>query len=162
MAIWARIKNLNFKQFFVLAQHFTLHPTYIIPTYEATQESVSICNRLFGKSHHKDNKANAFRHALWNFLIAQYCFRGNNSVKKSLEWARKITHLHEQLSPNEELAKIMDLHNNQQGRNLFEQGITEENIVAVLQQEMKKALKVSTTNEAKKATQQLIYIENER
>lgn len=30
-----------------------------------------ICDDLFDRSHHKSNKANAFRHALWNILICQ-------------------------------------------------------------------------------------------
>ncbi|MDQ7916625.1 hypothetical protein RBU60_03485 [Mesonia sp. MT50] len=162
MAIWARIKNLKFKQLLVLAQLSIQHPTSILPTYKATKNSMAICDRRFGNAHHKDNETNAFRHALWNFLIAEYCFRGNDSVKKSVNWAKRITDLHERLSPNELLAKTMDLHNNQQGRVLFEEGIKEEQIVSVLQQKMKKALKIVSPEDAKKAPQQLIYIAHER
>ena len=145
----------------MLSKTLLLYPTYILPTYSATKETLKICDEKFGKSHHKSNKANAFRHALWNFLIAEKCFRGNNSVEKSIFWAKKITDLHEKLSPNKSLAKTMDLHNNEIGRKLFQQKISKEKTISVLEKYMKSALKISTEKEAQKNSSQLIYIEND-
>jgi len=121
MKIWETIKRFKLRQLFVLSKTLLLNPVYILPTYSATKETLKICDEKFGNAHHKNNKANAFRHALWNFLIAEKCFRRNNSVEKSIFWTKKITDLHEELSPNKSLARTMDLHNNEVGRKLFQQ-----------------------------------------
>lgn len=47
-----------------------------------------------------------------------YCCK-ISSPKKSLIWTEKITNLHEELFPNEELQTKMDLHNNEIGRQYF-------------------------------------------
>jgi len=90
MAIWARIQRLNFKEIFILLQLFLPNPFYIFPTYHATRETMKLCDRLYGRKHYQDNRENAFRHAYWNFLIAEKIFHKNNSVEASLIWAKKI------------------------------------------------------------------------
>ncbi len=164
MAVWKRIKNLNFKQFFLLVGAFIKRPRYFFPTHRATLKTVQVCDRLFKKAHHKNNVTNAFRHALWNVLIAKKCFPKNNSVEKSLEWAKTITDLHEKLAPNSELEMIMDLHNNEIGRTLFAekqlQDKNEESIITLLKEKMETDVKVSSIEEIEENKSEFVYIED--
>lgn len=149
MEVWTKIKNLNPQEFFILSKIFLLKPQFILPTYRATIKTIRICDKRFGKKHHKNNRTNAYRHALWNFLIAEECYKIGGSVEESLDWSKKITDLHENLSPNKELSRIMDLHNNKIGRQLFEEYHSTENrdILQVLEEKMNKAKKVDTVEE---------------
>ena len=119
MVIWKRILNLNFREILLLAIIFISNPGYINPTLKATRETMRICSKLFGSRHHGNNKANAYRHALWNYSICEKTLTVSGSLETSLNWAKRITELHEKLSPNPELEKLMDFHNNKFGRNLF-------------------------------------------
>ena len=158
MAIGARIRQLNFKEIFILLKLFLPQPFYIFPTYRATKETLRLCDRLFGKKHYQDNRENAFRHAYWNFLIAEKVFQKNNSVEESIIWAKKITDLHERLAPNKALARAMDLHNNEVGRNLFSNN-PEENAVEKLQDFMNSAVKITEPELSKFDKNQLVFIE---
>ncbi len=82
--------------------------------------SVSVADEIYGKEHHRNTPANAFRHALWNFLVAKNCFRSKEKIDDVLLWTKEITDFHEDLFPNGQLAKAMDLHNNRVGRNFFQ------------------------------------------
>ena len=158
MAIGARIRQLNFKEIFILLKLFLPQPLYIFPTYRATRETLKLCDRLFGKKHYQDNRENAFRHAYWNFLIAEKVFQKNNSVEESIIWAKKITDLHERMAPNKALARAMDLHNNEVGRNLFSNN-PEENAVEKLQDFMNSAVKITEPELSKFDKNQLVFIE---
>ena len=161
MAIVAGIKSLNFWQFFKLAKTLISKPFFIVPTFKATRKTVKICNALFGERHHKNNTTNAFRHALWNFLICEKCYKVSNSIEKTSLWAEKITSLHEVLSPNRELAKIMDLHNNRIGRELFEKNTSNSiNIIELLKEMMENALQVNSISEIENVQNKLVFIEN--
>ena len=160
MAIWAKIKQLNLKQTFILGKTFLFRPGLLFPTYRATRQTVQICNRLFGKAHHKDNKTNAFRHALWNFLIAEKSLPQLKEKTKAIAWAKEITDLHEKLSPNPELPRTMDLHNNEVGRSLFQQEIASEEIIEKLQEMMKEAQFVDQATEIPNYPERLVYIES--
>ena len=159
MAIGARIRQLNFKEIFILLKLFLPQPFYIFPTYRATRETLKLCDRLFGKKHYQDNRENAFRHAYWNFLIAEKVFQKNNSVEESIIWAKKITDLHERMAPNKALARAMDLHNNEVGRNLFSNN-PEENAVEKLQDFMNSAVKITEPELSKFDKNQLVFIED--
>lgn len=98
---------------------FFRHPFLFLSALPATLQCVSICDRLFGKTHHKDNKANAFRHALWNMLLVRNALKTGSSPKAAAGWAKELTDWHEDFSPNRELARAMDLHNNNTGRVLY-------------------------------------------
>ncbi|MCL6217175.1 DUF6973 domain-containing protein [Zunongwangia pacifica] len=158
MAIWARIRRLKFKEILILLKLFLPNPFYIFPTYRATRETMTLCDRLFGKKHYQDNRENAFRHAYWNFLIAEKVFIKNNSVEESIIWAKKITDLHERLAPNKTLARAMDLHNNEVGRTLFSNN-PEENAVEKLQDLMNSAVKINDVDLSKLDKNQLVFIE---
>ncbi len=119
MSVWGILKNLKLKEVSTLSKIFLKHPRYFIPTLRATLETIKVCDDEFGDAHHLDNPANAFRHAYWNFLICVKCYKVAGPREKVADWAKKITELHEDLSPNDELAREMDLHNNQIGREIF-------------------------------------------
>jgi hypothetical protein len=161
MAIWVKIKKLKVKEVFILVKTFLWRPRLIFPTYKATKETVQICNNLFGNTHHKNNKANAFRHALWNFKIAAASFPKLKDKNAAVAWAKEITTLHEQLSPNLALPKAMDLHNNEVGRKLFQQEITSVEIIDKLKQMMEEAKKVTSEEELAELKYKLVYIEND-
>lgn len=95
------------------------NPLFIWPTFKATQETVNLSYHYYQRKHHENGPANAFRHALWNYLIVKKCTKWSKSKEKVLRWAKNITDWHEHAFPNRELARKMDLHNNEVGRSLF-------------------------------------------
>lgn len=106
---------MDFKQLWSLAGFCLRNPLYVIPTYNATRKTIKICDQKFGKAHHKNGPANAFRHALWNVLIIHRCKRWS-SIQRATTWTKRITDWHEDFSVNAPLERAMDLHNNQIGR----------------------------------------------
>lgn len=161
MAVGKKIKTLKPREFFILSKVFIQNPVFVLPTYRATRETIRICNKRFGKKHHKNNMTNAYRHALWNYLISEECFKIFGSLEKTLDWSKKITDLHENLSPNKEMSRIMDLHNNKIGRQLFEKfhSAKNVNILQILEEKMQQAKKVETVEEIQ-AEQELVFILN--
>ena len=159
MLIRSKLSSMGFRQIWVLIKVFITKPFLVIPTYKATKETIIICNKKFGKEHHKDTRANAFRHALWNFLLCRKCFEVSKSVNIAANWSEKVTNLHELLSPNADMARIMDLHNNFIGRNLFIQQ-PELDIIEKLEDMMGKAVKARSVEEIKEAGNSLVYLED--
>jgi hypothetical protein len=119
MNLWARIKQLHLGQLTKLSLLFLSRPLYIIPTISATKKTLLICDTLYKHTHHKSNKANAFRHALWNVLICRKVMKYAQNKQKSVFWAQKVSDLYEKVTQNEILDQEMDLHNNTTGRILF-------------------------------------------
>lgn len=160
MAVGKRITSLRFSELVILVKVFLKHPIYLIPTYRATNKTIKTCNQLYGKLHHENNRTNAFRHALWNYLICANCVNAAASLDEATHWSKMITDLHERLSPNEGLAKAMDLHNNKIGRQLFRSNSEEkEKIVPVLQKMMTEAVKVTSLREVEEENYKLVFIE---
>ncbi|HLW32590.1 MAG TPA: hypothetical protein VKX40_10045 [Aequorivita sp.] len=160
MKILSRISELKFSKLWRLAWIGLKNPLLVWPTHSATIKTMKICDRLFGDSHHADNRANAFRHAFWNILIAKSVIRILRSEEKAISWAEKITSLHEELMPNYPLEKEMDLHNNEVGRIYFPeiQTSTEEEIISFLKKEMKKAVRIKTVEESEDFKGILVFI----
>ena len=100
---------------------FTLlrRPHLIVPTVYATLEATYISDKEFGNSHAHNDIANAYKHALWNILIAYYAQRFFKNCTGSLAWAKRITDLHEECFVNHPAAKNMDLANNKTGREIY-------------------------------------------
>lgn len=160
MKIWARIKKLSIPQLWQLSVLFLKHPLLIVPTLKATKKTFQICDSLFGNEHHKSNKANAFRHALWNVLICKKSQKVFKNKQKSVFWTQKLTDLYEKVTQNKFLDEAMDLHNNTIGRicflNLLDQN--EEEIVAFLQKKAENAQKVEKLDNFNKYQNQLVYL----
>lgn len=119
MSLWVLIKNLKFKYLISLILLFFRHPFFSYSFFSATFLTLKVTQNKFPNIHGNHNKANAFRHCLWNVLIAKKCYRFHNKINEVLDWTKKITDLHEDLNPNEALAKQMDLKNNALGREWF-------------------------------------------
>lgn len=161
MNIWGFVKQLNFWQLFRLARILIQTPLFIYPTLQATKKTLAICDALYKKEHHRNGKANAFRHALWNILICFAIFRRTNNKEKSVSWTKKITDLHEELAPNSPIEKAMDLHNNKIGRRYFIKLMnkSEEEIVAFLKQNTPKAKKITDIKEISNPKNNLVFLE---
>lgn len=156
-----RLSKLSIKNLLVLSGVFVLKPFLILPTLKATKKTLAICNELFGDKHHGNTRSNAFRHALWNYLICEYCRTKLNWVERAVRWSKKITDLHEDLAPNGELAKAMDLHNNLIGRKFFaENSGLQQNATEQLRVMMKKAIKIFAVKDIISAENELVYIED--
>lgn len=119
MKLWRFIRSLNVPQLWALVRLCILNLNKVLPTWRATNKSIAHANRLYGVQHRRNTPANAFRHALWNYLIARKCLKHPEETQQVLDWTKSVTDLHEDLFPNSELARSMDLHNNRVGRRIF-------------------------------------------
>ena len=161
MSFWNIIKSLDFKQVWILFLWFLQHPLYMFATAKATYFTMRIAQKEFPDIHDQHNKANAFRHALWNILIAKEGAKFSSDLEAVLNWTKRITDWHEEFSPNKEMAKLMDLHNNKFGRNQFLdlKEKSTETIITTLKNELLNAVQVQQKSEFKNFENQLVYLE---
>lgn len=117
--LWGVIKRAKPRQLGRLILLCLSHLRFIWPTYKATNKTIAFANTHFGVSHRRNTPANAFRHALWNWLIAEGCYKRVKDVDEVLLWTEKITAMHEKILPGNTVSNAMDLHNNAVGRALF-------------------------------------------
>ena len=163
MTIWNIIRRLKFGQLRHLFFLILKYPIFMYPTLKATANSYNITKKEYPKTHHLTGNGNAFRHALWNILICYECLKWKNNKIKVMAWAQIITDKHEELSPNKPLAKAMDLHNNTEGRNLFEQSdfTTINDIIEVLREKLLHSKKITSIAEMDNFTNEFVYIEKD-
>ena len=119
MFVWDVIKGVRFKQLKSVLLFLFKHPVFMISTVIATFNAVRVSQKEFPNTHGFHNKANAFRHALWNIFIAKECSRFSKNNYEIISWTKEFTDWHEDFAPNKELSKTMDLHNNYIGREMF-------------------------------------------
>lgn len=112
------LRSLTLGKLWKLIHLFLQHPLFTIISFYATLKTFKIAKKEYPKTNSNDGEGNAFRHALWCCLILMYCCK-ISSPKKSLEFTKKMTDLHEELFPNKALQKEMDLHNNKVGMDFF-------------------------------------------
>lgn len=154
---------MRFRELFSVLRIFIKRPRYIYPTYRATKKTLQICDELYPREHHKNGRENAFRHALWNYLICKFCFPISGNLDIARNWSDKITQFHEKLSPNKELAKAMDLHNNRVGQVLFtNDGNTIPGIIDLLQEAMTNAICIEKPNQITQVKKELVFIKEKR
>ncbi len=160
MNLWKRIKKLSLTQLAKMGWIFLKRPLLILPTLRATKNTFEICNRLYGSTHHKNNKANAFRHALWNVLICMESIKRLKTAQKSIIWAQKVTNLYEKVTKNTNLELQMDLHNNEVGRRAFLTNFdkSEREIIDFIQNKVTNAQNLTQIEDLEKYQDQLIYI----
>ncbi len=163
MSFWKLIKGIRFEQVVSLLGFSLKHPILLFATVKGTALTMKIVQDKFPDIHGKDNKANAFRHALWNYLIAVKCFKSESDVDAVISWTKEITDWHEDFSPNIALARAMDLHNNYIGRELFllDENKTEKEIVAALEFKLTGAVQVDSLKDIEKHTANLVFINND-
>lgn len=78
-------------------------------------------NKLKGENPNNttDNKADGFRHSVWNALLCRETGTQYDDISECLAWAKDFTDAHEQHSVVDDLATVMDLHNNRIGREAY-------------------------------------------
>ena len=161
MNIWSRVRQLKPDQLIQLSLLFLSKPFLIGPTLKATKRTMVLCDELFGKAHHRSNKANAFRHALWNVLICLKTLKKTHNKEKSIIWTKKVTSLYEKVTDNRKMEKAMDLHNNKVGLNLFPSVFDkkEGEIICILQNMMEKSQKATNNDDFIKFNNNLVHLE---
>lgn len=117
--IFQALFSLHPKQLFQLVRLGIQHPLLCILTWYATFIAYRKASKIYPKKHSKNGKENAFRHALWTSMIANFCTK-ITSPQKAMDFSKKATDLHEDLFPNTPLQRAMDLHNNQIGLMVFQ------------------------------------------
>ena len=159
----AILKRVDFKNILKIIFIGLGTPLFVVPTLRATKDCMKISADLYGRLHHKNGPANAFRHALWNYLIAKRCYVWQKKPEKVMAWAKKITDWHENAFPNRELARKMDLHNNAVGRTIFEDGFgkTEAEIVEILKELAFNSIKIDAHSNLTGLKNQLVHIIDE-
>lgn len=162
MTISKTLKSTDFKQLWSLLWLCVRHPLYIVPTLKATRKTVAVCNEEFGKAHHKNGRANAFRHALWNALIVHHCLQWYPKAMRARAWAKKFTDWHEDFSVNQDLARAMDVHNNRVGRIFVAQHleVSEGQLIQLVMKMIPLSRKRKTTQEMQEFPNQLVHIED--
>lgn len=161
MTLVQLIKSISFKSVPSLVGLALYYPLFVIPTLQATRKTMRIAQKEYGNAHKGNTKANAFRHALWNVLIAKYCLRWRNNDEKVIKWTKKITTKHEKLAPNPPLEHAMDLHNNKMGIHRFKglKELQDHAIVIAIKKQAEKAIKVNSPEEVQEENTNLVYIE---
>jgi hypothetical protein len=159
--IWSRIRRLKLGQLIQLSLLFLSKPFLIGPTLKATKRTMVLCDELFGQAHHRSNKTNAFRHALWNILICHKTLKKTHNNEESIIWTKKVTSLYEKVTDNRKMEKAMDLHNNKVGINLFSSVFDkkEDEIISILQNMMEKSQKVTDFDDFIKFNHDLVHLD---
>ena len=154
------LKSGDFKKLPGLFWLALKHPLFILPTLRATQLTMKIAQKEYGNKHVGNTPENAFRHALWSFLIAKKCLAWKNNIPKAVRWAKLITDKHEVVAPNPPLERAMDEHNNLLGINLFQESSTREihSAVSYLKIKIKSAKKIDSPLDAAAWQEDLVYI----
>ncbi len=78
-----------------------------------------------------------------------------------ISWTKEFTDWHEDFSPNEELSRIMDLHNNYIGRELFLKTpeSTHKQWVILMKEQLHKAVQIVSVEDVVNYPSQLVYLE---
>lgn len=163
MKLIKQLKRLDFKSILTLLRLCFRFPFFVLPTLSATKKCMSISTEHYGRKHYKNGPANAFRHALWNYVIAKKCSFLTSNKATLLIWAQKITDWHEHAFPNRELAKKMDLHNNEVGRFIFSLHSfkTEYEVIKILKKMTLVSVKVDSNSNFADFKNRLVHIIND-
>jgi len=154
------LRKASMKELWQLMLLGMRYPRYIFPSLNATKKALSISQQYYGRAHSKNGPANAFRHAIWNYLIAQDCYHKSKKMESALQWTKRITDFHERLFPNPESARDMDLHNNAFGRNFFKQfpELSQKNLIEALQKAASSAIQIQNDKEVADVKEALVYL----
>ncbi|MBW8243146.1 hypothetical protein K1F50_10070 [Muricauda oceani] len=160
MNLFAVLKRVDFKNILKVIFIGLSRPHFIWPTIKATKDCIAISTKNYGKLHHKNGPANAFRHAFWNYLIAKRCFKWQQNKETVLAWAKKVTDWHEDSFPNKKLPREMDLHNNEVGRFIFEQNTdkSEQEVIELLKQMALESIKIDENSILSEYKNRMVHI----
>ncbi len=160
MNLFGVLKRVSFKHLIKGVALGLKNPLFIFPTIKATKDCIRVSTANYGKQHHKNGPANAFRHAFWNYLIAKRCLMWNKNKETVVAWAKKVTDWHEASFPNKNIAKRMDLHNNEVGRFIFKQNDhkSEDEVIELLKQMAMKSHKIDDISVLSEYKNQMVHI----
>ncbi len=160
MKVIRALRNVKTKKIWEVFLLGIQHPLFVLPTLFATKKCLRLSTKLYGRTHYQNGPANAFRHALWNYLIAKRCLYWRSNTQKVLLWAQKITDWHEEAFPNRSLARAMDLHNNAVGRYIFSEHLSAscEKIVELLMELTKESILITSEKEIDPNQMRLVHI----
>ena len=135
------------------------HILFVIPTFLATKQCMALSTELYDRKHYQNGPENAFRHALWNYLIAKRCLSWRNNPSKVLRWTKRITDWHEDAFSNSKLARTMDEHNNAVGRQLFKaHGEDHEKVMHILKRMTSESIQITMETDLNRLKQQFVHI----
>ena len=162
MLLWNIIKRVRFRQLKSVLVFLFKHPIFMVSTIIATFDVVRVSQKEFPNTHGFHNKANAFRHALWNIFIAKQCALFSRKSHEVISWTKEFTDWHEDFLPNEELPRIMDLHNNYIGREFFLKTpkSTHKQWVILMKEQLHKVVQIVSVEDVVNYPSQLVYLEN--
>ena len=162
MLLWKIIKGVRFRQLKSVLVFLLKNPIFMISTIKATFDVIRVSQIEFPNTHGFHNKANAFRHALWNIFIAKQCALFSRKSHEVISWTKEFTDWHEDFLPNEELPRIMDLHNNFIGRELFLKTpkSSDKQWVIILKKQLQDALQIVSVDDILNYPRQLVYLES--
>jgi len=160
MNLWRKLKRISFPKLIGFGLIFLKKPLLIIPTWKATKHTYEFCQKEYGSEQNLNGKANAFRHAYWNYKICKNSLKFTKNSQKSVNWTQKVVDYYEKVTKNEILDRAMDIHNNAIGRMLFLANIDikEQEIIKKIQILAEKASKVTKIEEIDQFESQLVYI----
>jgi len=135
------------------------HILFTMPTFLATKQCMFLSTELYGRKHYQNGPENAFRHALWNYLIAKRCLSWRNNPSKVLRWTKRITDWHEDAFSTSTLARKMDEHNNSVGRQLFKtHGEDQEKVMYILKRMTSESIQITVETDLNRLKQQFVHI----
>lgn len=163
MSPWQVLKRVSIENLWNVFALSVQHPLFLWPTAKATRQTMAISYDHYGKKHHQNGPANAFRHGLWNYLIAKRCTKYSRDNVKCSNWAKKITDWHEHAFPNRELARKMDFHNNALGRRFFleKSSLTIEQAIEEFKKLTQESIFVDTSTDLESLKNKFVHITNE-
>lgn len=105
------------------------HPRLIDGTNMAREQAGRYAQEYFPTLAGWKDKADAFRHTIWNTLIAKHTSKRFTLIGDAVDWAKKFTDAHESGHPGgDENDVAMDYHNNNEGREYFREIATKERV----------------------------------
>ncbi len=85
----------------------------------ATKWAKDYAKKILNSENTGDNRADGFRHAVWNALMCRETGTQFDDISECLNWARRFANAHEQNSNPYAFATVMDFHNNKIGRDAY-------------------------------------------
>lgn len=160
MNLWHKLKRLSFIKLVQFSFLMLQKPLLIKPIFKATKEALQVSQKLFGNAHNTNGKANAFRHAYWNYLICAKTLKFTKNEQKSAIWTEKVVNYYEKVTKNEAFDAEMDFHNNDIGRKQFLIHFKEKsfNSIYFFNEMTQNAQKITKIEEIQHFENELVYI----
>lgn len=163
MNLWEKIRHIRPTRLIQFGIIFLKRPLLLVPVWKATKGTLKVCDRLYGNLHHGTGKANAFRHAFWNYQLCQKTLKITRDKQKSVNFTQKLVDFYEKAAKTKWLDQAMDLHNNAIGRAYFLLYFDENDgkITYIMQKLAENAKKVDKIEEIQTYHNALVYLNDD-